>query len=683
MAKTVAIVTFVYSAAKFYEGQLKELFGEAINIKLFSFEDNSISKIINADLVIVSTYSIYETIKNNISNKCEIVIPNLTLSKIVLSKIKKIPSGTKCMLVNSSADMCIDTISLFSQLGINQLELIPVFPGINEIPNIDFAITPGEAKFVPKNIKKIMDIGDRILDTSTIIEIVLKLKLEYLLKEDKFIKYSDMIASNSYSLEELTGKAHNLESRFDILLKVLDEGIIGINADGIIFAFNNSAERIIGKGKDEVLGKPVIEIIPDINFNIAVNTLQPIKSKLIKINDVYIDLTIEPVTSKNESIGAFVIIKKFKDAEYKQHKLRLQLLNRGYIAKYTFEDIVGESSIIVKTKDIAQKMAKTNSPVLITGESGTGKELFAQALHRSSLRKEFPFVAINCAAIPENLLESELFGYEEGAFTGAKKGGKLGLFEFAHMGTLFLDEIEGMSLNLQSKLLRILQEMEVTRIGGDRVINVDVRIIAATNEDIKALIGKENFRKDLYYRLNVLPLRIPPLRDRGEDILLIMEKIKCDLKSRFTLSEEIKKIFLNYSWEGNIRELRNYIEYLTCISDEEITIDDLPENLLKSSKGTNKLNSYENPKFSYFINLTGERFNNYLLVLQQLALCYKNRVGIGRRAMAKVIEKNNIFLTEKEIRTIFMNLEKYKLITISKGRGGSKITDLGLEFLDN
>lgn len=683
MAKTVAIVTFVYSAAKFYEGQLKELFGEAINIKLFSFEDNSISKIINADLVIVSTYSIYETIKNNISNKCEIVIPNLTLSKIVLSKIKKIPNGTKCMLVNSSADMCIDTISLFSQLGINQLELIPVFPGINEIPNIDFAITPGEAKFVPKNIKKIMDIGDRILDTSTIIEIVLKLKLEYLLKEDKFIKYSDMIASNSYSLEELTGKAHNLESRFDILLKVLDEGIIGINADGIIFAFNNSAERIIGKRKDEVLGKPVIEIIPDINFNIAINTLQPIKSKLIKINDVYIDLTIEPVTSKNESIGAFVIIKKFKDAEYKQHKLRLQLLNRGYIAKYTFEDIVGESSIIVKTKDIAQKMAKTNSPVLITGESGTGKELFAQALHRSSLRKEFPFVAINCAAIPENLLESELFGYEEGAFTGAKKGGKLGLFEFAHMGTLFLDEIEGMSLNLQSKLLRILQEMEVTRIGGDRVINVDVRIIAATNEDIKALIGKGNFRKDLYYRLNVLPLRIPPLRDRGEDILLIMEKIKCDLKSKFTLSEEIKKIFLNYSWEGNIRELRNYIEYLTCISDEEITIDDLPENLLKSSKGINKLNAYENPKFSYFINLTGERFNNYLLVLQQLVLCYKNRVGIGRRAMAKVIEKNNIFLTEKEIRTIFMNLEKYKLITISKGRGGSKITDLGLEFLDN
>ena len=488
MVKVVAIVTSVFSAAKFYEQQLKELFGEIIDVKLFSFEDNSISKIINADVVIVTTYSIYETIKKNISDKCEIIIPNLTLSKIVLKQIKKIPSGTKCMLVNSSVEMCIDTISLFSQLGVNQLELIPVYPGINETIKLDFAITPGESKFVPKNVKEVMDIGDRILDTSTIIEIVLKLKLEYLLKEDKFIEYSDRVASNSYSLEELAIKTNKLESQFDILLKVLDEGIIGVNANGIIFAFNDSAEKIIGKRKEEVLGKPAIEIISDIPFKTVINTLQPIKSKLIKINDVYIDLNLVPVISKNKSNGAFAIIKKFKDAEYRQQKLRLQLLNRGYRAKYSFEDIVGESPIIIKTKEIAEKMAKASSPVLITGESGTGKELFAQALHMSSLRKEFPFVAVNCAAIPENLLESELFGYEEGAFTGAKKGGKLGLFEFAHMGTLFLDEIEGMSFNLQSKLLRILQEKEVIRIGGDRVINVDVRIIAATNEDIKELV---------------------------------------------------------------------------------------------------------------------------------------------------------------------------------------------------
>ncbi|MBZ9633779.1 sigma-54 interaction domain-containing protein [Clostridium sp. FP1] len=683
MVKVVAIVTSVVSAAKFYKEQLKELFGELIDVKLFSFEDNSISKIINADLVMAATYSVYETIKNNISDECEIVIPNLTLSKIVLKQIKKISSGTKCMLVNSSVDMCIDTISLFTQLGINHLELIPVYPGINEIPKLDFAITPGESKFVPENVKNVMNIGDRILDTSTIIEIVLKLNLEYLLKEDKFVKYSDRVASNSYSLEELAGKTNKLESQFDILLKVLDEGIIGVNANGIVFAFNNSAERIIGKRKDEVLGKPAIDIISDIHFNTVINTLQPIQSKLIKINDVYIDFNFVPVISENKSIGAFAIIKKFKDSEYRQQKLRLQLLNRGYRAKYSFEDIIGESSIIVKTKNIAEKMSKTNSPVLITGESGTGKELFAQALHRSSPRKEFPFVAVNCAAIPENLLESELFGYEEGAFTGAKKGGRLGLFEFAHTGTLFLDEIEGMSFNLQSKLLRILQEKEVVRIGGDRVINVDVRIIAATNIDIKELVCKGDFRKDLYYRLNVLPLNIPPLRDRGQDILLIMEKLKQDLESKIQLSEEIKKIFLAYTWEGNIRELRNYMEYLTCISEGEITVEDLPFNLSNSTNNTNIKTLYENTEFKDFMDMAGKKLSNYLLVLEELAVCYKNRVGIGRRAIAKIVEEKNIFLTEPEIRTIFVNLEKYKMIIISKGRGGSRITDLGLKFLND
>ncbi len=685
MVKIVAIVTFADLAARFYSGQLKELFGDTIETRLFSIEEHTTGEMISADIIVVSTYSIYETIKNNISVGSEIVIPNLTFSKSALSQIKGIPKGTKCMLVNSSADMCIDTISLISQLGVNHIEFVPVYPGINKIPNLELAVTPGESKFAPKNVSKLMDIGDRILDTSTIIEIVLKLKLEYLLKEEKFIKYSERIATNSYSLEKLAGKTDKLESQFDILLRILDEGIIGVNANGIIFAINNSAERIIGKHKDEVIGRIAKEIFIDIPFEEVISSLQPIKYRLIKINDVYIDLSIEPVISRNKPIGAFAIVKKFKDTEYQQQKLRLQLLNRGYRAKYSFADIIGESSIIVKTKKIAEKMAMNNSPVLITGESGTGKELFAQALHNSSLRKEFPFVAVNCAAIPENLLESELFGYEEGAFTGAKKGGKPGLFEFAHMGTLFLDEIEAMSLNLQSKLLRILQEKEVIRISGDRVISVDVRIIATTNENINELISKGRFRKDLYFRLNVLPLNIPPLRDRGGDILIILEKIKQDLNSKFELSDEIKKIFLNYSWEGNIRELRNYIEYLTCIAEDKITIDDLPLSLSNSISRVQNITNYEDidvKEYKDFVNTIRDKLNDYIIVMEQLALCYKKRVGIGRRALAKIIEEKNIFLTEPEIRTIFMNLEKYKMITVSRGRGGSKITELGLSFID-
>lgn len=689
MSKTVAIVTFMELAAEFYSAQLKELFGDLIETKLFSIEKCTTDQLIAGDIIIVSTYSIYKAIKDNISAKSEIVIPNLTLCKSALSQIKAIPEGTKCMLVNSSLDMCIDTISLIGQLGVNHVEFVPVYPGLSKIPNLELAVTPGESKFAPKNVSKLIDIGDRIFDISTIIEIILKLNLEFLLKDEKFTRYSERIATNTYSLEKLAGKTNKLESQFDILLRTLDEGIIGINANGVIFAINNSAEKIVGKSKDEVIGRIAKETFNYIPFEEVLDSMQPVKCKLIKINDIYIDLNIEPVISGNKSIGVFVIMKKFKDTEYQQQKLRLQLLNRGYRAKYSFEDIIGESAIIVKIKKIAKKMAVTNSPVLITGESGTGKELFAQALHNNSLRKDSPFVAVNCAAIPENLLESELFGYEEGAFTGAKKGGRPGLFEFAHMGTLFLDEIEAMSLNLQSKLLRILQEKEVIRIGGDRVISVDVRIIATTNEDITELISKGKFRKDLYFRLNVLPLNIPPLRDRGNDILLILEKIKQDLNSKFEISDEIKNIFLNYSWEGNIRELKNYIEYLTCVAEDKITIDDLPLNLLNSINNINVPLTYDDSKikdikeYKDFLDDAGNKLNDYITVMDQLYLCYQKRIGIGRRYLAKIIEEKNIFLTEPEIRTIFATLQKHKLIIISKGRGGSKLTELGVSFINS
>jgi sigma-54 dependent transcriptional regulator, acetoin dehydrogenase operon transcriptional activator AcoR len=242
------------------------------------------------------------------------------------------------------------------------------------------------------------------------------------------------------------------------------------------------------------------------------------------------------------------------------------------------------------------------------------------------------------------------------------------------MGTLFLDEIEAMSLNLQSKLLRILQEKEVIRVGGDRVINVGVRIIATTNEDVKGLIAEGRFRKDLYYRLNVLPLNIPPLRDRGEDIILILESIKNDLGSDFELSEEIKRIFLNYSWEGNIRELRNYAEYFTCVAEGKITAQDLPSDILETR-------SIQAEDFKEFLSDVGGKLDDYMRVMDQLSLCYENRIGIGRRALSKIIEEKDIFLTEPEIRTMLMNMEKHGMIKVSKGRGGSKLTETGLDFI--
>lgn len=239
---------------------------------------------------------------------------------------------------------------------------------------------------------------------------------------------------------------------------------------------------------------------------------------------------------------------------------------------------------MLRTKQIAARMARTESAILLTGESGTGKELFAHSIHNASRRHDMPFVAINCAALSESLLESELFGYDEGAFTGAKKGGKLGLFEYAHRGTLFLDEIEGMSQTLQVKLLRVLQEKEFMRVGGNRIIPTDVRIIAASNEDILELVHQGAFRKDLYYRLNTLPIAIPPLRERGEDLFLIASHLMEKNGVRFTFSPEAKSVLRAYPWEGNVRELANLVEYLSMLGKDQVEVEDLPSYLRESSR---------------------------------------------------------------------------------------------------
>ena len=245
--------------------------------------------------------------------------------------------------------------------------------------------------------------------------------------------------------------------------------------------------------------------------------------------------------------------------------------------------MIGQSAAIRRTKETLTRMANSESPILLIGETGTGKELFAHAVHRASRRAAGPFLAINVAAFPENLLESELFGYEEGAFTGAKKGGRPGLFELAHRGTLFLDEVEGMSPALQIKLLRTLQEREVMRVGGNSIIHVDVRIVAATNEALERKVREGTFRRDLYYRLNTLPVVIPPLTERGDDMFLLMDQFRRELNGDFRLTEPVQDFFRRHTWPGNIRELRNVVEYFIYTDHRDITMEDLPPTLLLSA----------------------------------------------------------------------------------------------------
>lgn len=381
-----------------------------------------------------------------------------------------------------------------------------------------------------------------------------------------------------------------------------------------------------------------------------------------------------------KNIGFLVMLQYFKEEEEKQHRIRTQLLNRGHTAKYTFDDILGTSDAIEKIKKIAEKMAKTKASILITGESGTGKELFAQAIHNASDRKNKPFIALNCAALPESLLESELFGYVDGAFTGAKKGGKLGFFEFAHQGTLFLDEVEGMTPMLQVKLLRVIQEQEVMRLGDNRLISIDVRIIAATNRNLEELMTKGEFREDLYYRLSTLPIELPPLRERTEDIFPLIDKFSKENGASFILSDEVKKIFENHYWHGNIRELKNCMDYFYFLDKRIIECEDLPPSFLKKIQKKEKNFSNEILEFE---NIALDQKEKYLFILKIIMENNKKEIPIGREELAKIGRSQNIKFSIYEIRNILSKLNKEGYIKTKRGCFGNKITEKGKNIVKN
>ena len=296
------------------------------------------------------------------------------------------------------------------------------------------------------------------------------------------------------------------------------------------------------------------------------------------------------LNDKGEIVGAVEIIKEKKDV--------FRLVNKitGAKAVFTFENIVHEDPQMVNIIDIAKSVAETDTRVLLEAESGTGKELFAQAIHNASPRHMGPFVAVNCSAIPRELIESELFGYVEGAFTGAKKGGKPGKFELAEGGTLFLDEVNSMPLDMQVKLLRVLQQNEVTRLGGEQALPLNVRIIAASNRVLEELVQEGHFRLDLFYRLGVVVLKIPPLRERIKDIPILfkhlLQKISHNIGKSISYSEdEILPALCSYSWPGNIREMENYIERaVVLVRDGVLRIGHFPEKLIPKCNNNNEVN---------------------------------------------------------------------------------------------
>lgn len=480
----------------------------------------------------------------------------------------------------------------------------------------------------------------------------------------KYIPYivDEKILSHIIILRDITdirdSQSQLIEEKMNIdmiedLLNYAYEGFTVVDNDGCIVKWNY--ENLLGIKEEYAIGKPVKDVIENTRLHIVVKTGEKEIRHIQRIQGHDMVANRVPIIRNGRIIGAVGAV-LFRDAsevremtkeliglenkinEYKGEIKRLQN------SKYTFDSIITQDPKMEYLKNLARTAAHSNSTVLILGESGTGKELFAQAIHKASYRKFGPFIPINCAAIPRELLESELFGYEPGAFTGASKDGKPGKFELANGGTIFLDEIGDMPLDMQVKLLRVLEEKEFERVGGNKKINLDARIIAATHDNIEQAMERGRFREDLYYRLNVINIDIPPLRERVDDIPLLaqhlLDSLCKELRSKNKkLNKKTLEILMMHKWPGNIRELRNILERSITISQvSEVLPEHLPERFLNDSLDESKAKKIV-PLKSIIENAEKEAILNAIISANGNKTLAAKRLGIHRTALYKKLAK--------------------------------------------
>lgn len=411
-------------------------------------------------------------------------------------------------------------------------------------------------------------------------------------------KMADLLAAKAVQKAAINSIELSMNEMATVL-ETTHEGIFAIDSKGYIRHCNSMAEELFKTTKADMIGSHISKFM---RGTPAVDILRS-GNEYTENEEVYSNergnfhfiVTAKPFFTEGKVAG---VVLSFRDIEEVQ-KLVYQINTKAL--KYTFDDIMGESDAIRRAKNQSLITARGNSTVLITGESGTGKEMFAKAIHHASARAKGPFVTVNCGAIPENLLESELFGYEKGAFTGASDKGKIGKFELANGGTIFLDEIGDMPLHLQVKILHVLQNMRFERVGGNKVIIIDVRVVAATNKNLEEMIIEGTFREDLYYRLSVIPLTIPPLRGRREDINPLMHhflnKYNTFMNRKIKgFTKEVERIYDHYDWPGNVRELENAVEYGTNMAfDDLIGIDAVPARLLRDESAALQIKDSNEP----------------------------------------------------------------------------------------
>ncbi|WP_131038260.1 sigma-54 interaction domain-containing protein [Clostridioides difficile] len=625
MKKSVALVNDSRKdLIDFLENNLKLVFGDSININRYFINEINDNDIINDDVILVMSVERLDKIINNILDKKKVIVVRRTFREDKIYNLLSLPQGTNALIVNDSDETTLETISLFYKIGVTNIRPIP-YMNDNNYKNIKIAITPGVPEKVPSFISDIFDLGHRYIDISTFIEIINLLQIDSKEIQSNLVKYSEEIISLDTGIKDKYKELFLKIEELDTILNLSKDGILFTSKDGEINTYNNKVKDILDISED-IYGKYIEDIFVD-SLKVLLNEKE-ILDKVVIFNRKYINVNKKNIYNRDEKMGTYYSLQEITYIKKLEQNLTKKLREKGQIAKYTFKDIKTTSPKMLECIDLAKKISKSDLSILIRGESGTGKELIAQSIHNNSNRKNQPFIAVNCAAVPENLLESQLFGYDKGTFTGGLKDGKQGLFELANNGT------------------------------------IDVRIISATNKNLEQMIDNSQFREDLYYRLNTIPINIPPLRERKEDILIIMEDL---INKKLVITPEAKKLIQNYKWKGNIRELQNVTSYLNIMCEDIVLEKDLPPNLRSS---VNK-----NPSLKLKYNK-----NDILNILEILVLNKESDVGIGRGLILKTLLDKNLQITEGKIKKIFEYLKKEELIICGSGRYGSKITQKGEDF---
>lgn len=620
-----------------------------------------------------------------------IIAPKRLITGYNLEKVLMLKRGTHVLIVNNPRPATLDTIESLKNIGITHLVYIPYWKGMKKTLNgIDTAISPGMSHLCPRNIRHVIDIGPRIISIYSFVQLLMALDLDLSYIENYSNYYHNFLMESSRKLSEVLEHSELLRDYQEVILNQFEDGLLSVDEFGKIDIANRAAARLFKRSRERLLSSSISEVLTGFKHraNLTADSEEQSGQSAIYDYDGRLIVTQKiPLSGQNRARQIYTF-RETARIQKLEKSVRLNLARKGYVPKYGFEDIWTTSKIIEDLKDRANSFAITERNILITGESGTGKELFAHAIHRSSPRRDGPFVAVNFAGIPESLVESELFGYEAGAFTGAQKGGKPGLFEQAHGGTIFLDEIGDARMTVQARLLRVIQEREVMKVGADRIIPVDVRIIAGTNKDLREEMREKRFRADLYHRLSTLPLEIPALREHREDILFILEKWlreRCGIVKQF--SARAPECLTRYSWPGNVRELINLAEYLSisAINKELIQIEDLPGNFREEYLERVRDGNSEQPQPRHRPCRGSSCFEEMGLdPTSGMALLgvLRDRCGApaGRLSLMEDLARRGCRITEAKMKRYLKILRKDGLIRVGATKQGTTLSLAGEEF---